>query len=183
MRSPALLFAVLLVPTLSAAIDFDSGADVLAQAREGLRASPVPAAPAAAPAAACATEPEVVAFAVGSDVLPYGAQELSEGKLRLTLSSRLSPWEGNDVMAYVEVCDSTPHDPMENFEPCTTLAFDFGRQLQSDMKNLKIRRGQRTVASIARTPSGPELDWGTGGVASALAYRVENGRVVVALKK
>ena len=191
MRSPIfVLVAVLAAPSFAATVAFDSGLDPVAQAREALIAFPVPTAPIPLVAPA-APEPELAAFPSGSDRLPFGKDAFAQGHLSFKLTARLSPWDDHDVITYVEVCDRTLSDsrsgsdmgdPMENVAACHILVFRFGDRLRTDLKAHRVLRGARTVASIVETPSGPELDWGPGGVAARLAYRVEDERVVVTLK-
>ena len=191
MRRPALFLAILAVPSFAVAsepLTFDSGVDLVAQVRAALSVSPAPASPAPAPASA-AVEPEVVARPVYSDALPFGAEALAQGRLSFKLSARISPWEGHAVIAYVEVCDSavvpsygSGMEPTEYADPCRIRVFDFRGQLRTDLQARKVFHGARAVAAIVDAGYGPELDWGPGGVASRLAYRVENGRIVVVLK-
>jgi hypothetical protein len=178
--------AVLLVAALSPlraepAPSFD-GAGSAAPLGVLIRSQAAPAAPPASAAATSGAAETVFAFPVGSDRVGASDADLAQRNLSYTLTTRLSPWDDRDLIVDVQVCDPTPHDPMENFEPCGIYQFSFGRQLKTDLAAHAVRRGGRVLAKIADTDAGPALDWGAGGPQAAVAWRVSDGRLAVFLK-
>jgi hypothetical protein len=136
---------------------------------------------AAAPASKqCAVE-NLFASPIGSDIFRESSDEVAAKHFSFKLSASLA-WQDYAVIAFVTVCDPTPHDPMENFEPCRYYEFSFGRQLKTDLAAHEILRGDRVVAKISETGAGPMLNWGRGGLDAVVGFRVIDGHMTVFLK-